>query len=514
MRQMTNQKLSPLVRVKTAADNRPHIGQLATALYTAGMSFAYCYRRALPGLLILGLTACQDQEQAAARLNDLDQLRHTGELVMLTRNTPSTYVQDDSSASGFEYDLASAFAGQLGVELRVETAGTIDQLFQRLRTTGRPALLAAGLTSSPARTPLVEFSDSYLQVTPQVIYNTAAKRPQSPAALAGKRILVLRDSIHADLLRTLQTTHPQLEFSESDEVEIVDLLRMVDEGQIDITLVNSNELAMHQVYFPHIQLAFSLEPAIGLQWAVRQHLDQPDASLTEAVNAFLEQARADGLIDTLVERYYGHLDMMGYVGAKAFARHLQQRLPKYEALFRQYADEYGLDWRLLAAVGYQESHWDPEARSKTGVRGLMMLTQRTAEGLGVRNRLDPKQSIQGGAKYLAQMLERLPDSIQYPERYWFALAAYNVGLGHLEDARKLTAQAGLNPDSWIDVRSILPRLAQKQWYSQTRHGFARGGEPVHFVNNIRRYQDILSWSAPTGSEDAILGGLHTPAIKD
>lgn len=511
---MTNQKLQPSRRVKTTAGNGPHIGQLVTSLYTATMPLPYFYRRALPWLLILGLTACQDQEHSAARLNDLEQLRHAGELVMLTRNTPSTYVQDDSAASGFEYDLASAFAGQLGVSLRVETAGTIDQLFQRLRSSNPPALLAAGLTSSPARTPLARFSDSYLQVTPQVIYNTADKRPQQPAALAGKRILVLRDSIHADLLRALQNEHPELEFAESDEVESVDLLRMVDEGQIDITLVNSNELAMHQVYFPHIQLAFSLEPAIGLQWAVRQHPDRQDSSLADAVDAFLEQARADGLIDALVERYYGHLDVMGYVGAKAFARHLQQRLPKYEAMFRQYADEYGLDWRLLAAVGYQESHWDPEARSKTGVRGLMMLTQRTAEGLGVRNRLDPQQSIRGGAKYLALMLERLPDSIQYPERYWFALAAYNIGQGHLEDARKLTAQAGLNPDSWIDVRSILPRLSQKQWYSQTRHGFARGGEPVHFVNNIRRYQDILSWSAPTGSEETILGGLHTPAIKD
>ena len=186
-----------------------------------------------------------------------------------------------------------------------------------------------------------------------------------------------------------------------------------------------------------------------------------DTSLLDAVNSFLQQSREQGLIDALVERYYGHLDVMGYVGANAFAKHLQQRMPQYESLFRKHAQEFGLDWRFLAAVGYQESHWDPQARSKTGVRGLMMLTQRTADELGVQDRLDPAQSIRGGAKYLAQMLERLPDSIAYPERYWFALAAYNIGLGHLEDARRLTAQAGLDPDSWIDVRSILPRLSQK-----------------------------------------------------
>ena len=493
------------------------IGPVLRSLYTADMSvplhFRHCLSWLLPPLLLV-LAACQDESAGRPAPSSLEQIRAAGELVVLTRNTPSTYFQDQNEASGFEYDLVSAFARQLGVSVRVETADTIEQLFNRLRASAQPLVVAAGMTSSPSRQPLVIFSDSYLQVTPQVIYRTGSKRPQKPEDLLGKRILVIKDSVHAESLQHLQAELPELEFSVSDAVESADLLRMVDEGLIDITVVNSNELAMHQVYYPHIQLAFSLEPVIGLQWIIRQPHNESDTSLQDAINTFLQESREQGLIDALVERYYGHLDVMGYVGANAFAKHLQQRMPRFEAMFRQYAKEFGLEWQFLAAVGYQESHWDPQARSKTGVRGLMMLTQRTAEELGVRDRLDPEQSIRGGAKYLAQMLERLPDSIQYPERYWFALAAYNIGLGHLEDARKLTAQAGLNPDSWIDVRSILPRLSQKQWYSQTRHGFARGGEPVHFVNNIRRYYDILSWSSQPASEDTILGGLHTPAIKD
>ncbi len=467
--------------------------------------------------LLFVLAGCQeDQEHSPAppALDSLAQIRAAGELVILTRNTPSTYFQERNDAAGFEYDLAMAFARQLGVSLRVETADTIEQLYLQMLINQQPLLAAAGLTADPARQPDVLYSQSYLQVLPQVIYHSKAARPRRPEDLIGKRILVLKDSVHATLLKQLQQQHPELSFDTSDTVESVDLLRMVDEGQIDITLVNSNELAMHQVYFPHIQLAFSLEPALDLQWALRQPRKRSDTSLLDAVNSFLQQSREQGLIDALVERYYGHLDVMGYVGANAFAKHLQQRMPQYESLFRKHAQEFGLDWRFLAAVGYQESHWDPQARSKTGVRGLMMLTQRTADELGVQDRLDPAQSIRGGAKYLAQMLERLPDSIAYPERYWFALAAYNIGLGHLEDARRLTAQAGLDPDSWIDVRSILPRLSQKQWYSQTRYGFARGGEPVHFVDNIRRYYDILSWSTLPASEDSILGGLHTPAIKD
>lgn len=469
-------------------------------------------------LLALALVGCdQDPDTATATRPDataLEQVLAAGELVVLTRNTPSTFFQERSDPSGFEYELASAFASHLGVRLVMETTDTIDQLFQRLQKSRAPVLIAAGLSRSSSRSKLARFSSGYLDVAPQVIYRTSSKRPQRPADLVGKRILVIKDSIHEELLAQLQEELPELEFEASDEVEAVDLLRMLDEDQIDITLVNSNELAMHQVYFPHIQLGFSLEPVLQLQWALPRPRREGDTSLLDAVNGFLEQSREQGLLDALAERYYGHLDIMGYVGANAFAKHLQQRLPQYEGLFRKHADEFGLDWRFLAAVGYQESHWDPQARSKTGVRGLMMLTLRTAEELGVSNRLDPGQSIRGGAKYLAQMLERLPDSIQYPERYWFALAAYNIGLGHLEDARRLTRKEGLDPDSWIDVRSILPRLSQKHWYSQTRYGFARGGEPVYFVNNIRRYHDILSWSTQPASEEPMLGSLHSPAIKD
>lgn len=503
---------------------RPAFHVLATAAWLcilAAMPVLTSFRRLLPWLLplLLALSGCQEDHDsspapAAPVADGLAQIRAAGELAMLTRNTPSTFFQERNDAAGFEYDLAMAFARQQGVSLQVETVDTIEQLYQKTLTDNRPLLVAAGLTENPDRQPDMLYSQSYLQVTPQVIYHSKATRPQQPADLVGKRILVLRDSIHAALLEQLRKENPELAFEVSDAVESVDLLRMVDEGQIDITLVNSNELAMHQVYFPHIQLAFSLEPPLELQWAIRQPRRADDTSLLDAINDFLQESREQGLVDALVERYYGHLDVMGYVGANAFAKHLQQRMPQYESLFRKHAEEFGLDWQFLAAVGYQESHWNPQARSKTGVRGLMMLTQRTAEEVGVKDRLDPAQSIRGGAKYLAQMLERLPDSIAYPERYWFALAAYNVGLGHLEDARRLTAKAGLDPDSWIDVRSILPRLAQKQWYSQTRYGFARGGEPVHFVNNIRRYYDILSWSTVPASEDSMLGGLHTPAIKD
>lgn len=152
------------------------------------------------------------------------------------------------------------------------------------------------------------------------------------------------------------------------------------------------------------------------------------------------------------DRYYGHVDVLGYVGAYTFAQHLQERLPKYEKHFQTSAKTEKVDWRLLAAIGYQESMWQPAVTSKTGVRGLMMLTQNTAQAMGVTNRLDARQSIQGGAKYFAYVKDQLDDKIQEPDRTWLALASYNIGGGHLEDARKLAENEGLNPNKWLDVK--------------------------------------------------------------
>ncbi len=441
----------------------------------------------------------------------LERIQEQGILQVVTRNSPSTYFQDRNGKTGFEYELVKHFADHLGVQLVIKTADNLEQLFDSLGTEDGPVLAAAGLVVNPERYDHVRFSDAYLDVSSQFIYHQKNNRPKNPKHLIGKNLLALKGSIHEHSLQALQLDYPELSYSVSDQVESVDLLRMVDEQQIDMTLVTSNQLAMNQVYFPNIRVAFTLEDSIPLGWAIAAG---NDVSLLNEINRFLANAKQSGLIQQLTERYYGHLDTLGYVGANAFARHLQQRLPNYETAFRDAAKEHAVDWRLLAAMGYQESHWLPTATSKTGVRGLMMLTLRTAKAMGVKNRLDPRQSIQGGARYISLLMSKLPESIYPADRIWFALAAYNVGMGHLGDARKLTAAEGLDPDKWLDVKTILPRLAQKQWYSKTRYGYARGGEPVHFVNNIRRYYDILTWVTQPQIEGTSIstGGAHLPGV--
>ncbi|TBV06715.1 membrane-bound lytic murein transglycosylase MltF [Phytopseudomonas dryadis] len=443
--------------------------------------------------------------------SSLQRVKEEGVLRVITRNSPATYFQDRNGETGFEYELVKRFADDLDVKLEIHTADNLDELFASLGQVDGPVLAAAGLVESDGRQQSARFSLPYLEVTPQIIYRNGQQRPTRPQDLLGKRILVLKGSSHAEQLEALKVELPDLQFEESSAVEVVDLLRMVDEGQIDLTLVDSNELAMNQVYFPNVRVAFDLGDSRNLAWAVAPG---EDTSLLNEVDNFLRRAQENGSLQRLKERYYGHVDVLGYVGAYTFAQHLQKRLPRYEKHFREAAQANSIDWRLLAAMGYQESLWQPGATSKTGVRGLMMLTLRTAQAMGVSDRLDPKQSIEGGAKYIVHVKEQLPESIQEPDRTWFALAAYNIGGGHLEDARKLTEAEGLDPNKWLDVQKILPRLSQKQWYSKTRYGYARGGEPVHFVRNIRRYYDILTWVTQPQLEGSQVAesGLHVPGV--
>ncbi|MBF8779883.1 membrane-bound lytic murein transglycosylase MltF [Pseudomonas fulva] len=455
--------------------------------------------------LFLMLGACVEKPST------LERIKEDGVLRVVTRNSPATYFQDRNGETGFEYELVKRFADDLGVELQIETADNLDEIFEQLGKPAGPVLAAAGLVGSEQRATQARFSHPYLEVTPQVIYRNGRSRPTDPRGLVGKKILVLKGSSHAEQLAVLKKQYPKLEYEESDAVEVVDLLRMVDEGQIDLTLVDSNELAMNQVYFPNVRVAFDLGDARKQRWAVAPGEDN---SLLDEINEFLDEAERNGTLQRLKDRYYGHVDVLGYVGAYTFAQHLQQRLPKYEKHFKVSAKKEGVDWRLLAAIGYQESMWQPQVTSKTGVRGLMMLTQRTAQAMGVSNRLDPRQSIEGGAKYFMLVKQQLDDSIKEPDRTWFALAAYNVGSGHLEDARLLAKREGLDPDKWLDVKKMLPRLSQKQWYRKTRYGYARGGEPVHFVANIRRYYDILTWVTQPQLEGQMAeGNLHVPGVN-
>lgn len=412
-----------------------------------------------------------------------------GELRVITRNSPTTYYTGANGPEGPEYELAKGFASFLGVELKLLIADRFTDLIPAVES-GRAHVAAAGLTVTPERATRIDFGPVYDEVKQYVIYKLGSGRPRSLADLQGKKFEVVSGGSYVETLKQIQTLRPSLIWTENPNTDLTELLLDVTTQKIDFTVADSNLFRIYRNYLPEIRVAFELDMRDALAWAFPKRNDD---SLTERADQYFEIVRQSGDLDRLTDRYYRQVQRFDYVGTRRFIRDYTRKLPRFRKLFHTTAREKHMDWRLLAAIGYQESHWDPMAVSPTGVRGIMMLTNGTAALVGIEDRIDPAQSIEGGAEYFSLIRQRLPVEIREPDRTWFALAAYNVGYGHLQDARIITQQQGKDPDLWVHVKKNLPLLTQQQWYSKTRHGYARGWEPVMYVENIRNYYDILIW---------------------
>lgn len=443
----------------------------------------YRQRLALGLMLLPLLSACNEAG------TQLERVLERGELRIITRYAATTYYDGPEGPRGMEYELARGFADSLGVRLAVVTAPNASGVLAGLKQ-GEADLAAAGLGITGSLETEFRFTPAYQTVTQQLVYRAGNRRPESITELEGN-LEVVSDSSHVDRLRLLQRDHPGLSWAENNRVDSEELLGLVWEKVVDYTVADSNEVTLNRRFYPELRVAFDLPEPKSLAWAFRR---EQDDSLYQAAVRYFQEIQADGTLEQLLERHYGHLEQFDLVGARIFQAHVRERLPAYLPLFQEVAAANGLDWRLLAAMGYQESHWNPDAVSPTGVRGLMMLTNVTARDLGVSKRTDPVQSIEGAGRYLRALLDRVPERIPYPDRLWFAVAAYNVGYGHLEDARVITQKRGGNPDRWMDVKANLPLLTKQGWYKRTKYGYARGYEPVKYVENIRSYYDILVWS--------------------
>lgn len=438
----------------------------------------------------------------AVPINPLQQVQHKGVLKVGLLNSSAVFYEHQDGWVGFEYDLTQSLAEYLGVKLEVVSYSTRQELQQAVAL-GEVDMGAGGLGLTLERMRNFAVSATILQ-TPQIlVYRSGHFRPRGWQDLAlGTTLAVLANSRQAETLRTQQVKYPHLSWMETSDLEVSDLLKMVQDGDLDYALVSAQDFNINSFYFPRVALAFDTQTTSSLVWLFPKNKRQ---DLVFATNAFISQARNEGLVSEVRERYYRHEQHLEYVGATLFLRQIKNRLPRYEAYFRKVAQEQDLPWLLLAALAFQESHWNQNAVSPTGVRGLMMLTQVTAKELKV-NRLNPLESIDGGARYLKQLYERLPATIIDKDRVYMALAAYNVGMGHLEDARKITQGQGYDPNKWDDVAKHLPLLSQRKWYKKTRFGYARGYEPVVYVKNIRRYLEILEWQQL--SQDGFLEQLE------
>lgn len=452
----------------------------------------------------LGVACLGALSTCAPPTTTLDQVRQSGVLRVVAVNSPTTCYMGPGGLAGFEYDLSKQFADRLGVQLHMELVTTTQNAIDRVRS--GEAHYAAGLTETPGRSGTLRFSAPVISVVPQLVYRAGSRRPESLDTLNGP-LVVFADSAQSEQLRDLRHQHPKLTLAETEADAMESLLVKVAENELPYTVANSDLIALTQRFYPQLRIAFEVGAPQNVGWSFSS---QRDDSLLGAANRFLSDYRSEGELARVEDRHFGHVQEVDYLGAAALASHFDSRLPRYRAYFEKAASRYGIDWRMLAAIGYQESQWKPDAVSETGVRGIMQLTEPTAAFLKVANREDPAQSIAGGAAYFRQMLDALPETIQEPDRSWLALAAYNMGLGHLYDAQRLTTQLGGDPNRWYDVRNNLPLLTKPKWYAQTRNGYARGYQAIHFVTNIRNYYDMLVWIS-SGEDDAGEPGAPAPA---
>jgi len=419
----------------------------------------------------------------------MDQIKTLGELRVVTRNGPLAFYRGAGDMpEGPEYELARRFADELGVRLKITPVRSYAEIYAAI-TSGRAHLAAAGLKVPRQAIPGVEFGPAYQRVREHLIYRRGANPPSSLSDIGNADLEIVAGSSHAKALYAARDAVPELAWVENSSTDTQALLDGVADGSIDYTIADSTEFALAHDAHPELRVAFDFAGSQSLAWAASDR----DPQFLHDLSNYFGHLNTDGELTAIVQRYYGRSEDMEFVGARGFMRHLQSRLPLYKKWFEEAAEQSSQDWRLLAAIGYQESKWNPSAASASGAKGLMQLTVQTASAAKVANPSDARQSIFGGARYFRQVYDKIPRHVPEPDRTWFALAAYNIGYGHVEDARVLAQKAGRDPDSWQDVREFLPLLAQEYWYTQTENGYARGWEPVRYVDNVRGYRDLLEW---------------------
>ena len=417
----------------------------------------------------------------------------SGELVIATLMSPTTYYLDaNDHETGYEYDLLKRFADRQGWQARFLVVRSLTELFDAVRS-GRAHLAAAGLAITEQRRRSLNFGPVYDHTTEWVVCRQPGRQPANAAEMTGLRLEVSAGSSHAEHLAALRAQVAGLHWVEVESADTEELFDRVEIGLTDCTVADTDALDLGRNFHPNIKPVFELAADQPQGWLLGQLFI---ASLADRLDSFFRHDVSARLQAELHERYFGHLNRLSDADIVGILEKRSSLLPQLRMQFVSAQGDTGLDWRLLAAVAYQESQWDANAISPTGVRGIMMLTESTADAMGVKNRLDAKESIQAGARYLAQLKAQIDPGVAEPDRTWMALAAYNIGPSHFEDARRLAKKLGKDPTRWGAIKAVIHMLAQPARAESLRYGYARGGEARVFAENVRIYYDILKRFEP------------------
>ena len=411
-------------------------------------------------------------------------------LQVLTRNAPTTlYYGIDNNMIGFEHDMVQAFAKEHGYKVNFIIKNSIKEVLESLAK-GKGDFAAAGLTRTKAREKQFYMGPGYLDVQEQVVCGYK-KTPENANALINYKLEIITKSSYAESMKRLKSKYPKLTWHEHEGYTTEHIFGRIDKKKVDCTIADSHIILINRRYYPHLHVAFPVSEKETLAWMIPKK--GGSYKLMREMNLWFKKFKNSQQFAMIKERYFAHVEIFDYVDISIYHKRIKNRLPKYIDSFRRGGKKYGIDWRLLAAQAYQESHWNPKAKSPTGVRGMMMLTLSTAKAMDVKNRLNYRESIDGGAKYLVRQIERVPEGVNGKiNSMKFALAAYNIGRGHMYDAIRLGKKLGKDPYVWVNMKEILPLLSERKYYKQLKYGYARGNEPVRYVTRINNYYDILT----------------------
>ncbi|RYD96461.1 MAG: membrane-bound lytic murein transglycosylase MltF [Sphingobacteriales bacterium] len=465
------------------------------------MSRLLLWLRRLSGVTLI--VACTAPLPHSRSLNLLEQIQRLGEIQFVTANGPTTVYEGANGLTGFEYALMHRFADYLGVKATLSQPGNLQDIIFTLRQHPK-AIGAAEIVINPGLNRHLDFGPTYVAVSNLVVTRVDAAPITSLDMLVGMRLLVRQGSTQEDFLRDLQKTTPKLSW-QSVNGDPVQLLNRVNNAEADAAFIDRQLFEQNQVVFSQVKGAFELEAEQPIAWAFAKTSDK---SLQTAVEAFFHSIKADGSLARLSHEYFYQPSLELDQNLRNFRDLMPKRLAPWRPTIEAAAEQYNLDWQVLAAIGYQESQWNAKAISETGVQGFMMLTNITAKAMEVNNRLNARDSIFGAARLMRYLLDQQSAFTLESDRLNLALAAYNLGLGHVQDAQALAVKAGKNPDSWDAVKPWLAKLDNKEIYSKTRHGYARGRGAVMYVEDIATYQELLNLYEQAASRMQVAQASH------
>jgi len=415
----------------------------------------------------------------------LQRIQKTGQITVVTRNNAQCYYLYRDQAMGFEYEMAQAFAEYLGVRLQVKVVDRWEDMVAALNS-GSAAFIAASTPIIPNWQTEVAFSDGYMEVEQQIIAHRKNSSIKNAADLSGKTVDIRKGTAYQYRLVELKDQGIDLAIRLHDDLPTEELIQKVADEEIDFTIANSNIISINRRNFPGAVPTGSINDRLQLGWAV-----YPKSSeLLASINQFFKAIRKSGQFDSIYNKYYGDTEDFDYVDLEAFHQRIKDRLSRYSPFIKAAAKKHGFDWRLIAAQIYQESHLNPWAKSHAGAKGLMQILPATGESLGINDLFDPVQNINAGVQHLKNLFEHF-ETAKGIDRLLIALAAYNIGQGHIQDARKLAKKKGLDPNKWESLSETLPLLQFKKHYQNAKYGFCRGTEPIRYIKQIMIYYDVL-----------------------